>query len=267
MTAAKRMITVVSQKGGVGKTTFARALVDAFRARGKLIAAWDGDSGVGGLVKCLGQRGPDGKLLQEQDPIAGVGYYDVRREERSGLLNCIALGHEVILQDLAGGSLVDASRVVDDGSDDLSGFLDALDSRGYRLTVAHLLINDLEAAASVGAWLEASPPDRCDHLAVLNCHFGRKADDFPFWIGYLDSAGAQRGGGNRKRLLGSGGAELLMPAIPPSTYAKMDALNLPPTAAAASPLLTVVEQAHAAKFCRDFALQVAIGGERLGWSV
>lgn len=263
---SKRMIIVVSSKGGVGKTTFARGIVDVLRTEGLRVSAWDADGSVGGLLKCLGQRDGGGRLSQLQDRLLGVGYYDIRRDdERCGLVNCISDGDELIIQDTAGGSLIDCCRVVDDGGADMSGFLDVLESRGYRLSVVHLLSNLLESAVSVGQWMDALSPDRCDHIAVLNCHFGRTGSDFPLWLGYTDVSGVQRGGGNRRRLIESGGAEIHLPAIPPGTYAKLDSLHMSASMASTSPALTVAEQAHAARFYRDLKSQISTVGERLGW--
>ena len=260
------MILIVSSKGGVGKTAFSRGLCDILRAEGKEVAAWDADGAIGGFVKCLGLRDSQERLLPDQDRLLGVGYYDVRRDdERGGLINCISYGDDLIIQDIAGGALFDCSRVVDRGDSDMSGFLDILDARGYRLTLAHLLSNLMESAVSVGNWMDALPPDRCDHVAVLNQHFGRTVSDFPFWVGYSDTTGAQRGGANRRRMLESGGVEVTMPAIPPSTFAKLDALHMRPSIGGASPLLTVAEQAHSARFCRDLREQVKLADELLGW--
>ena len=268
MTMDKRMIAVASRKGGVGKTAMACALVGTLRASGRAVAAWDGDGGVGGLLKTFGSRDSAGRLLPDQDPLAGVGYYDIRSEsERLGLINSVASGDSLIVHDLAGGSLGDACQVVDDGDVVMSAFLDTLDARGYRLTVAHVLSSSIEAAASVGAWLSALPPDRCDHVGVLNRHFGRSIVDFPFWNGFVDTNGSQRGGANRRRLLESGGAEIFLPALPPTTFSVLDLHHVPVTAGAGCQHLTVAEQAHSARFCRDFSAQIGAVGERLGWTV
>lgn len=261
----KRMVMIVSLKGGVGKTTAARAAVSILRAEGLKVAAFDADGAVGGLLKSLGQRDDSGRLLPDQDRLLGVGYYDIRDDnQRCLLINCVAEEDDLIIQDTAGGSLIDCCRVVDGGGPDMSGLLDVLDARGYRLTVIHMISNLLESAASVGSWMNALSPDRCDHIAVLNQHFGRTTGDFPWWTGFVDNSSVQRGGANRRRLLESGGMEIVLPALPPATFAKLDALHLSPTAAGSSSLLTVAEQAHAARFVRDFKVELRKVGHLLG---
>ena len=77
MKSKKRLILVTGQKGGVGKSTFARALLDCLRSRGRSVAAFDGDGSVGHLLQYYGEK-QNGKLKFEQNPLIGAGYYDLR---------------------------------------------------------------------------------------------------------------------------------------------------------------------------------------------
>ena len=105
--AAKRVILVASEKGGVGKSVFARSLVDHLRNSGATVAAYDADGSVGALVRVLGTR-DGGSIVQPQDATAGVGIYNIRSDEqRATLLDCISEGAPLIVHDLAGGSLAD----------------------------------------------------------------------------------------------------------------------------------------------------------------
>lgn len=49
--AVKRLVLIVSGKGGVGKTTFARLLVDTYHTRKIQASLFDADGQVGGLAR------------------------------------------------------------------------------------------------------------------------------------------------------------------------------------------------------------------------
>src|ERR1051325_4570772 len=93
----KRVLLVGSEKGGVGKTPWCISFVDYVRAqRGGRVAAFDADGSVGGLVKMLGSRDDVGKLLEHQDPLSGIGFYNIRSEERVQLLDAIASNEPLV---------------------------------------------------------------------------------------------------------------------------------------------------------------------------
>ncbi len=56
----KRVALVASEKGGVGKSVFARTLVDWLRFSGYRVAAYDADGGIGATLRVLGERGDNG---------------------------------------------------------------------------------------------------------------------------------------------------------------------------------------------------------------
>lgn len=243
----KRLVLVVNNKGGVGKSVVSRALLDVYRSNGKAVHAFDADGGVGSLLAAYGTRNGDGRLTQEQDPAVGVGYYDVRADgSRNKLLDSLGSGAPLILHDLAGGSLGEIRRIVDDG-DGVDGFLDAVEGQGYRIVLVHVLSNVQGATASVREYLDAFA-GRADHVAVVNKAWGRDDSDFPFWYGFTKPDGAKVGGNTRADLLGKGGAEVAFPALQPGTFAKVEAANVPYSKAADSPDLTITERAHLSKF-------------------
>lgn len=251
----KRVSLIASEKGGVGKSVTARSLVDTLRASGVRIAAYDADGGVGGLVRVLGTRDPSGQIAEEQNPVEGVSYYNVRAEgERNTLLDCIASGEAQIVHDLAGGSLADLMRIVD-GGDGLDGLLTAFDDNGYRVAVLHLISSEVGSAQSVARWLELAG-DRVDHVAIRNTRWGKSPADFPFWHGFTDGRGIAKGGKTREKLMAMGGVEIDLPSLPAGTFAKVDADNLAFSAAINEPSLTITERAHVAKYNREFAVAI-----------
>ncbi|ANY84560.1 hypothetical protein BB934_40960 (plasmid) [Microvirga ossetica] len=268
--AAKRAVVVANEKGGVGKTVAARALIDhlrsdeVLRSNGVRVAAYDADGGVGGLVRVLGTRGSDGRLIKEQDPIEGIGYYNVRADnERNMLLDAVASGEPLIVHDLAGGSLADLMRIVD-GGEGLDGLVSAFVQHGYRLTVVHVISSEIGASQSVGSWIDLVG-DQADHVAVRNTRWGKAASDFPFWHGFVDSNNVSKGGKTRERLLELGGVEIDLPALPAGTFAKVDASNLPFSKAINDASLTITEKAHVQKFIKDFANALAPARSLLGF--
>ncbi len=244
----KRLVLVVNNKGGVGKSVVSRALLDVYRSNGKAVHAYDADGGVGSLVAAYGTRNGDGRLVEDQNPAEGVGYYDVRADgSRNKLLDSLGSGAPLILHDLAGGSLGEIRRIVDDGGDKVEGFLDAVEGQGYKVVLVHVISNVQGATASVYEYLEAFD-GRAEHVAVVNKAWGKEDADFPFWYGYVDANGTKKGGNTRANLLGSGGSEIAFPALQPGTFAKVEAANTPYSKAADSPDLTITERAHLAKF-------------------
>jgi hypothetical protein len=242
----KQCVLTVSQKGGVGKSSVNVSVIDALRSSGSRLAAYDGDGAVGSLLKILGTRGADGNLLQEQDPCVGVGYYDIRGEDRNQLLDSIAGAESLVMHDLAGGALGDVTRVVDSG-DGVAGLLDAYKAYGYNVTVIHVMSPAAAATQSVARCLDLFG-DAVDHVLVRNLFWGR---NFPFWQGYTDGTGTRRGGKTRDRFLEIGGIEIDFPALQPGTFAKLDAANLAPSKAADSLVLSITEKSQVKKFRQD----------------
>ena len=261
--ALKRVVGIVSGKGGVGKTMTARVLLDIYRSEGTKAAAYDADGAVGGLARLYATRADDGAIVEVQDPMDGVAFYDLRSDrERNVFLDSVGLDAPVILHDLPGGSTIDLQRIVD-GGEGVSGLLDTFELHGVRMTLLHVVDNEIESAQSVGSHLDMFG-DRVDHVAVLNMRECKGMADFPYWSGFKDAQGKERYGKARARLLEMGGKEIQLPALPPATRAKINAERLTFSKAAQSPTLTITEKAHVAKFLRDFTANLEPARKVLG---
>ena len=259
----KRLVLVVCNKGGVGKSVVSRALTDLYRNSSKSAHVFDADGGVGSVLSAYGTRGADGRLSHDQDPASGVGYYDIRSDSsRNTLLDSLGSGASLILHDLAGGSLGELKRIVDDG-DGVDGLLDAIEGQGYRVVLMHVLSNVQGATASVREYLDAFG-DRADHVAVINKAWGKDDTDFPFWFGYQRPDGSKVGGKTRDDLLSGGGVEIHFPALQPGTFAKVEAANVPYSSAEKSDDLTITERAHLSKFNKSAAASFLEAKEKLG---
>lgn len=252
----KRVVLVANEKGGVGKSVFTRTLVDWLRQRKHRVLAFDADGPIGATVRVLGARDKSGGLENDQNPAVGVGIYNGRADgERNRLLDAVASDDPLYIHDLAGGLLADLTRIVDDG-DGLTGLLDAFEKHFYRLTLFHVISPDAGSTQSVNRWLDLTE-DRADHIAVINLKHGKPPADFPFWFGFSDSSGKAKGGRTRNRLLTDGGLEVEFPALQSGTFAKLDAENVRFSLGETAGLLTITEQAHVAKFWRDFGTAIA----------
>ena len=262
MPVQKRVVGIVSGKGGVGKTMTARVLLDIYRSEGIKAAAYDADGAVGGLARLYGTRADDGAIVEVQDPMDGVAFYDLRSDrERNVFLDSIAIEAGVILHDLPGGSTIDLQRIVD-GGEGVSCLLDTFELHNTRMTLLHVVDNEIESAQSVGNHLEMFG-DRVDHVAVLNMRECKGMADFPYWAGY-EVGGVKRYGKAREKLLAMGGKEIMLPALPPSTRAKINAERLTFTRAKDAASLSITERAHVAKFLRDFSANLEPARKVLG---
>ncbi|TCB60158.1 hypothetical protein E0J20_09195 [Rhizobium leguminosarum bv. viciae] len=259
----KRLIFIVNNKGGVGKSVIARALADLYRHLKMSVAIYDADGGTGTLLISYGTRDGNKGLLKEQDPLTGVAYFDIRSDsQRSQLLDNIENGADTILVDMAGGSLTEITRIVDDG-DGVSGFLSAVESQGYRLTLLHAISNVQAATQSVRDYLNVFG-DKADHIAVVNKAWGTKDEDFPFWYGFEDSNGVKKGGKAKSDLEAIGGKEIHFPALHPGIFAKLDAANLPFRQAVDSSDMTLTDRTRLNKFIENADAAFKSVGDKLG---
>lgn len=258
----KKLVLVVCNKGGVGKSVVSRALTDLYRSANKSAHIFDADGGVGSLLSAYGSR-VDGRLSPDQDPATGVGYYDIRSDSsRNTLLDSLGSGASIILHDLAGGSLGELKRIVDDG-DGVDGLLDAIEQQGYRPVLLHVLSNVQGATSSVREYLDAFG-DRADHVAIVNKSWGKDDADFPFWFGFTKPDGTKVGGKTRDDLLTGGGVEIHFPALQSGTFAKVEAENVPYSKAETSPDLSITERAHLSKFNKAATASFLEAKDKLG---
>lgn len=219
----KRALFVASQKGGPGKTTFTRGLLDYYRQNALRCAGYDADGRVGQLIQYYGTRDATGALELEQDPLAGVGYFDIRAEgERDTLLNVLDTDTDRLLFDLPGGVVHELSKVMDMDSQPKT-LLKEYQRSGYRVTVVVVMI---PVMASVRTVQEAITTfgDQVDYIAVKNLAFG-DSEDFVLFDGY-EINGERRGGKGKAALEQHQGVVMEMPRLSPRTYALLDLYNL-----------------------------------------
>lgn len=255
----KTVILASGNKGGSGKSFETVNLADFLRSRGLKVALFDADGSVGATVRVHGQRDKAGIVLPEQDPTVGCAFFNIRlASQRLMVASCIGIAADadVILMDLAGGSIGDAAAAMlaeNDGDDTASGITKLLNSWGRRgfkqVIVIQPIIPNFAAVTSVGEHLDLFG-DRAKHVVVLNERDGKASR---YWMGFTDAKGTKKGGGTRKRFLEAGGLEIRLPALPASTAEVIEAENLSPMMAQEDPQFTIGEQDHCFNFVQEFA--------------
>ncbi|MEA4857297.1 MAG: hypothetical protein AAGU21_11705 [Solidesulfovibrio sp.] len=250
----KRAIFILSQKGGSGKTTFSRALLDHLRhGRGMAVAAFDADGTVGQLLQYYGSRDAGGGQVLPQDPLTGVGVFNLRRrEERGMVVDALDLGADTLLFDFPAGCLDDLGRVV--GEAGVGALLDEYDREGVRVTVAVVLSNVQSSAGNVLSAMDVFR-DRVDYVAVKNLFYG-KPEDFLFFDGFTGADGQFYGGQALAALIRQGGKVVAMPALPGREYALCDMYCLGFSKALSHPALRRSERGAIAYFLREFGTSV-----------
>ncbi len=169
----RRAIFICAEKGGVGKTTFARALLEIYRGAEKQVAAFDADAQIGQLAKYYGTR-TAGDIDVEQDPLRGVGFFDIRdRREATMLLNAVKTGAEIILVDMPGGAMMEIRHVLED----TAAFVSQYEEHGYEVVVV-LVIEPAAASVQSVSQAVAEFGDAVKYVVVLNMMNARRQSDY-----------------------------------------------------------------------------------------
>lgn len=220
----KRLILVSGQKGGVGKSTFARVLLDSLRRRGRSVAAFDGDGAVGHLLQYYGEK-QNGRLVLGQSPLVGVDGYDLRhRRDRERLLESLHVNASVLLHDLPAGALSSITEAVDVTGQSAMALVDAAKQMGYATTVVIVINTDKAAAKAVETTIKAFG-EKARYVLVKNLN-GCTLDDFIVYDGFTDATGRRVGGDARQVARAARATELLMPEIFRTTAVKIDLWSL-----------------------------------------
>ena len=262
MKTSKRLILVSGQKGGVGKSTFARILLDSLRGRGRSVAAFDGDGAVGHLLQFYGEK-QNGKLALSQNPLLGVERYDLRhRRDRERLLESLHLNASVLLHDLPAGALGTITEAVDVTGQSAIALVDAAKQMGYRTTVVIVINPDRASAQAVETTINAFG-DKAQYVVVKNLN-GCALEDFIIYDGFDDATGQHTGGGGRRAALASKARELVMPEIFRTTAVKIDLWSLRFRDAVTDPHMHIQDRTRVSQWMTLMDAQIDKAGKRLG---
>lgn len=245
-------ILVSGLKGGPGKSTFARGLVDYYRAQGVATAAYDGDSQTESLLQYYGTRDALGKLEAVQDPLRGVRAFSVRDvKERDLLIDLLDTDAQRAVIDLPGGSVDEIGAVV--GSSET--FFKAYEDAGVYPIVVIVISHVKASAASVGATISAfgTRPAYivCKNLAYADAH------EFEVFDGIPQQDGTRRFGRARQAIESVRGAIIEMPKLNALTYGRLDQFSLPFATAEESTQLSLSDKVRVKEWRKDFAASLS----------
>lgn len=196
---SKRAIIVTSKKGGVGKSTTAKALIDLTRASGRSVAAWDLDGQTGSLAFVY----PPG------DPLTGVGTEDIRDPRAPGAwLESFHSDADDVIVDVPGGALDSLLGTFSGGS---AALVKEIRSSGRELVVVSVLGHKKDATATAQEAVEIFGKD-ARHVVVLNGFFGSQAD-FIVYYGFQGPDGTSRFGQTAKMVESVGGETVFLPRM------------------------------------------------------
>lgn len=244
------IVCVVGDKGGTGKSTWARGLADLYRFAGRPVALFDGDWLARSLFKFHRAGDAQGRPLplDKQDPRRGCILYDAR-DRRYGhdlLLNSMAFpGVEVILHDLPAGFRTDIGNLmsIPNPAEAVKEFAASVAAMGHRL----VLVNVMTPSPSdhhTAPWLAETVGDGATVIAVRNGLFD--AASFAIW--HREAA---------KSFRAAGGVELEMPGLDGTAAILCDHRMLRFTAAIADDRLALADRMRVLSWFRRFTASVA----------
>ncbi|MEM6452003.1 MAG: hypothetical protein AAF703_17025 [Cyanobacteria bacterium P01_D01_bin.105] len=212
-----RIIWVSGGKGGVGKSTFARGILDVLLNAGVAVAAYDGDPDNAQLFRFYQEQGMGVKKLALDTQGAADGLLDAMEARKA----------QVFLIDVAAGG----SKTLQDLENDI-GLISEAAAMGYGFTVVSVLSRIKDSVNLLKLTLGMTEGLAVDLIAVRNLYFG---DDGQFAL-FDESM-------TKQRLIERGGRVVDMPILFANTYEILDRQNLPFSTAVSAPT-SVVPRAH-----------------------
>lgn len=190
----KRLILITGNKGGTGKSSFARGLLDVYHHLNIACSAYDSDT-----------QNP--QLFRHYNKTIGISRINI----------ALRGGADVLLDDLEQQkpaiALVDLPAGAGDSFERYEQDVQLISSAselGYRLTIVSVMSRVKDSVNALRLLMEFCS-DRVDYVAVKNLHFG-EAEKFK----RFDQSRA------KEQFLASGGIEIVMPDLFDDTYDLID---------------------------------------------
>jgi MinD-like ATPase involved in chromosome partitioning or flagellar assembly len=262
MSNQKRLILITGQKGGVGKSTFARILLDRLRAGNISVAAYDGDGSVGHLLQYYGQK-DENTIRRDQDPTHGVGYYDLRnRREREQLMESLHQTADIILHDLPGGASAAIAEAVDVSGQSSEALVQAASDMGFRTTIIIVINTDQASARAVISTIRNFGTE-ADYVIVKNLN-ACTVEDFIVFDGFQDASGNEVGGAAAKAADQVDATQIVMPEIYRSTAVKVDLWSLPFSESTTDSRMHIQDKTRITQWIDLMSAEVAKAADKLG---
>jgi hypothetical protein len=227
-TPKKLAIFALSNKGGVGKTTLAKAFTDYVRRERVQAAVYDTDGDVKGLLKLYGKT-DDGGATFNCNPLTDVGYFNMQIDaDRENVVNAIESKADVLFFDTPAGSI----RKIFTSLNNAHHFVDTLNMEGYELVLMLLVdpyddtIDGIQSAVDLFG-------DKAKYVVWKNMNNAKK-DDFVYFepISALPDAEPMfqddegKSISARELVESYGGQVFEMPYLPLRTNARIRRLHL-----------------------------------------
>jgi hypothetical protein len=206
--SARRLIAMIAQKGGVGKTHAAKLEYDLLQRRGRRVEAWDLDASTGTFA-----------VYDE-----AIKTFDLNdsREAYSWLDDCYRADIDDVLIDVPGGRIDDLLRTFGDNSVD--ALVSTVRDSGRELVVVTPIGANIAETVTAQVVLNAFGETAARVVVIKNGRFGN-ADDFVIYDGI--EVGGERRYGATGDLAASVGAEtIFLPCLAPRLLAQVDAERL-----------------------------------------
>jgi hypothetical protein len=172
----KTLIAVMSDKGGVGKSTWTEMLWDRLLKSGLDIRAFDLDGTTGSFTARCGEFDEDGQILKTQSA-NGVTplFLHGSPDDRDRIASVLETGAELVLVDFPATSLTVLSQIEQDWS-----FREEIANAGYNFTVVTVCTPFPASLSNVTRSLDLYPA--ANHVVVFNLAFGQQ-DHYFLWDG------------------------------------------------------------------------------------
>lgn len=243
------IVFVVGDKGGVGKSTWARGFADLCRLNGVKTGLFDGDWMCRSLFRMFCERTPEGGVvpLVKQNPRTGCILYDLRHPElgRDILLDSMGLrGIDLFLHDMPSGFRADFAHVmgIAQPARAIAEFIQSCLSIGVR-PVFVTPITPHWATHQTAVWLVENAPPPTSIIAVRNEQFNEAS--FALWRA-----------GDRDRFLRAGGLEIAMPGLETQTFINTDIRPVRFTAAGEDGGASLADSLRLASWLRRFTAEL-----------
>jgi hypothetical protein len=213
----KRVTFFIASKGGVGKSTTARAFIDNARANSRAVSAWDLD----------GQTGSLALVYPVGDPFRGVATEDVRDAKAPGAwLDALYSAADDVVLDVPGGAVGDLMRTFAGGA---RALIAECKEAGREVVVCSVIGIKKDSVASAQQAVEVFGAD-VHHVVVKNGLWGEQGD-FVIYEG-VGSDESRRYGRTSEMVRSVGGETVYLPRLSPAADAMADDAGLSYAAAA-----------------------------------